>query len=286
MKNCLVIFGIVFIVLCNSCQQKTVNFGNDVSFTIEKNIPYGKDSQQKMDIYSPEKHKKEKDVFIIIHGGGWRGGSKSELTAFTHKLMEKFPGTLFVNANYRLASSTHFALPNQTDDIRSIMQYLDKTLPFKPRYILLGNSAGANLSLLYGYQSYRNKNIKAVVNIVGPADLNNPGFKNYDDYSFLEKHMIDPAIVPKNISLMDFGSPVKWVSKTSPPTLSFYGTYDNVVPLSQMKILDSALEQNNVYHESYEFNGNHVNWINEPTSDFLIQKIHMFLKNIDKNKTP
>ncbi len=286
MKNCLSIFGIIFIIFCNSCQQKTVNFGNDVSFTIEKNIPYGKDSQQKMDIYFPEKQKKGKDVFIIIHGGGWRGGRKSELTAFTHKLMEKFPETLFVNAEYRLASTTHFALPNQTDDISAMIKHLDQTLSFKPRYILLGNSAGGHLSMIYSYQFDSEKRIKAVVNIVGPADLNDPGFKNYDDYSFLEKHLIDPAIVPKNRSLMDFGSPIKWIRKTSPPTLSFYGTYDNVVPLSQMKILDSALEQNNVYHESYEFNGNHVNWINEPNSDFLIQKINMFLKNIDKNKTP
>lgn len=286
MKNILSVFGIVFMILCTGCQQKTVDFGNNISFTIEKNIPYGKDSQQKMDIYFPEKRKREKDVFIIIHGGGWRGGSKSELTAFTHKLMEKFPGNIFVNADYRLASTRHFALPNQTDDIRYITKYLDQTLSFKPRYILLGNSAGANLSMLYAYQFDRDKNVKAVINIVGPADLNDSGFKKYDDYSFLEKHLIDPAIVPKNISLMDFGSPVHWVSKTSPPTLSFYGTYDDVVPLSQMKILDSALEQNKVYNESYEFNGNHVNWINEPNSDFLIQKIHLFLMHVVKEKTP
>lgn len=285
MKNCLYIFGIVFLILCNGCRQKTIDFGNDVSFTIEKNIPYGKDSQQKMDIYSPEKHKKEKDVFIIIHGGGWRGGSKSELTAFTHQLMEKFPGNIFVNADYRLASMTHFALPNQTDDIQSITQYLDKTLPFKPRYILLGNSAGANLSMLYGYQSDRDKNVQAVINIVGPADLNDPGFKNYDDYSFLEKHLIDPAIVPKNISLMDFGSPVHWVSKTSPPTLSFYGAYDDVVPLSQMKILDSALIKNKVYHESFEFKGNHSSWTNDLNAAFLVKKIVAFLAKVDKNKT-
>lgn len=286
MKNYLTVFGIIFIIFCNSCQQKTVNFGNDVSFSIEKNIPYGKDSQQKMDIYLPDKHKKGKDVFIIIHGGGWRGGRKSELTAFTHKLMEKFPETLFVNAEYRLASTTHFALPNQTDDISAMMKYLNQTLSFRPRYILLGNSAGGHLSMMYAYKFNPDKRIKAVINIVGPADLNDPGFKNYDDYSFLEKHLIDPTIVPKNRSLMDFGSPVKWVSRTSPPTLSFYGTYDDVVPLSQMKVLDSALEQNKIYHESYEFNGNHVNWINESNSDFLIEKIHMFLKNIDKDKTP
>lgn len=286
MKNCLFIFGVALVIFCNSCQQKTVNFGNGILFTIEKNIPYGKDSQQKMDIYFPGKQQKEKDVFIIIHGGGWRSGSKSELTAFAHNLMEKFPENIFINLNYRLASSNRFAIPDQTDDIEKAMNHVEKTLKIQPRYILLGNSAGGHLSMLYAYKFDSAKKVKAVINIVGPADLNDPGFKNYDDYSFLEKHLIDPAIVPKNISLMDFGSPVKWVRKTSPPTLSFYGTYDNVVPLSQMKILDSALEQNKVYHESYEFNGNHVNWINEPTSDFLIQKIHIFLKNIDKEKTP
>jgi len=285
MKNLLSIFGIVFMVLSTGCQQKTVDFGNGVSFTIEKNIPYGKDSQQKMDIYFPKNLKKEKDIFIIIHGGGWRAGSKSELTAFTHKLMEKFPQNIFVNADYRLASTTNFALPGQTDDIRTITKYFDQTLSFKPRYILLGNSAGGHLSMVYAYQFVRDNKVKAVINIVGPADLNDPGFKNYNDYSFLEKHLIDPAIVPKNRSLMDFGSPVRWVNKTAPPTLSFYGIYDDIIPLSQMKTLDSVLERNNVYHESYEFNGNHVNWINEPNSDFLIQKIHMFLKNTDQKKT-
>ncbi|MEA1849802.1 alpha/beta hydrolase [Chryseobacterium sp. MHB01] len=285
MNNRLFILSIILLIICSNCRQKKVNFGNGVSFTIEKNIPYGEDSQQQMDIYLPENSKKEKDIFIIIHGGGWRAGSKSELTAFTHKLMEKFPRNIFVNADYRLASTTNFALPGQTDDIRTITKYFDQTLSFKPRYILLGNSAGANISMLYAYQFNRDNKVKAVINIVGPADLNDPGFKNYNDYSFLEKHMIDPAIVPKNRSLMDFGSPVRWVNKTAPPTLSFYGIYDDIVPLSQMKTLDSVLEKNNVYHESYEFNGNHVNWINEPNSDFLIQKIHMFLKNTDQKKT-
>lgn len=286
MKNYLYILGIVFTLTYSSCRQKTVNFGNNVSFAIEKNTSYGKDPQQKIDIYSPEKQKKEKDVFIIIHGGGWRGGSKSELTAFTHNLMEKFPGNIFINLNYRLASSNRFAIPDQTDDIKKAMNHVEKTLKNQPRYILLGNSAGAHLSMLYAYKFDSAKKVKAVINIVGPADLNDSGFKNYDDYSFLEKHLIDPAIVPQNVSLMDFGSPSYWVSQKSPPTLSFYGTYDDVVPLSQGKILDSKLEQNKVYHESYEFNGNHVNWITEPNSDFLIKKIQLFLMKIDKDKTP
>jgi acetyl esterase/lipase len=281
MKNYLSIFGSLLLMMLTSC-QKTINLGKNASFKIEKNISYGKDSDQKMDIYIPENQTKEKDVFIIIHGGGWRGGRKSELTSFTFDLMKKFPENIFVNIDYRLASSTRFALPNQTDDIKNAMIYLENNLKIQPKYILFGNSAGGNISMLYAYKFGQDKKVKAVINIVGPADLNDPGFKNYDDYSFVEKHLIDPKIVENNVSLMDFGSPVHWINKNSAPTLSYYGTKDNVVPLSQKKILDSVLNKNKVYHESYEFNGNHLEWDKESNSTFLITKIDLFLKSLDK----
>jgi len=281
MKKHLSIFGILILMIFTDC-KKSIDLGKNVSFTIEKNISYGKDHDQKMDIYIPESQTKGKDIFIIIHGGGWRGGRRSQLTSFTFDLMKKFPENIFVNIDYRLASSTHFALPNQTDDIKSTMSFLEKNLKIQPNYILLGNSAGGNLSMLYAYKFDEDKKVKAVINIVGPADLNDPGFKNYDDYSFVEKHLIDPKIVEKDLSLMDFGSPVHWISKNSPPTLSYYGTKDNVVPLSQKKILDSVLNKNNIYSESYEFNGNHLEWEKEPNSPFLINKIDSFLKKTEK----
>ncbi|MFC5874523.1 Acetyl esterase/lipase [Chryseobacterium arachidis] len=280
MKKQILIFGIVLLIF-TACQQKTIEFGKN-SFTIEKNISYGSDPNQKMNVYIPENTAHKKDVFIIIHGGGWRAGEKSQLTGFTHQLMKKFPQYIFVNMDYRLASTTQYALPHQTDDIKNVMMYLEKTLKIKPNYILLGNSAGGHLSMFYAYQFNQNKKIKAVVNIVGPADLNDPGFKNYDEYSFVEKHLIDPNIVKNKTSLMDFGSPTHWVTKTSTPTLSFYGTQDTVVPLSQKEILDSVLDKNKVYHQSYEFNGTHLSWENEINSAFLIEKIDLFLKNIDK----
>jgi pimeloyl-ACP methyl ester carboxylesterase len=66
------------------------------------------------------------------------------------------------------------------------------------------------------------------------------------------------------------------------PTLSYYGKTDRVVPLSQSKILDSVLSKNNVIHESYEFNGGHLDWDKQPNKTFLIDKIEKFLKHIDK----
>ncbi|PTT77329.1 alpha/beta hydrolase [Chryseobacterium sp. HMWF035] len=178
------------------------------SFTIEKNISYGKDKEQKMDVYIPKASLKDKDVFIVIHGGGWRGGRKSQLTDFTYDLMKKFPENIFVNLDYRLASSKRFALPSQTDDITSAMNNVEKTLKIHPKYILLGNSAGGHLAMLYAYKFDPDRKVKAVINIVGPTDLNDSGFKNYEDYAFVEKHLIDPKIVDSQTTLMDFGSPV------------------------------------------------------------------------------
>lgn len=282
-KYVLILGGLLMMALSTGCQKK-IELGKNASFTIEKNVSYGEDPQQEMDIYIP-KNKSKEDVFIIIHGGGWRGGERSQITSFTFDLMKKFPTHTFVNMDYRLASTKQFALPNQMDDIKNVMLKVEKKLNYKPRYILLGNSAGGSLSMLYAYKFDQDKKVKAVINIVGPADLSDPDFKNYDDYSFLEKHLIDPKIVDKNISPMNFGSPVHWITATSTPTISFYGTQDEVVPMSQKKILDSTMDKNKVYHESYEFNGNHLSWEEKSHSTFLINKISNFLKNIDKNKT-
>jgi acetyl esterase/lipase len=43
-----------------------------------------------IDLYIPHKKSEKREVFIIIHGGGWRGGNKSQLTFFTLSLMQSF----------------------------------------------------------------------------------------------------------------------------------------------------------------------------------------------------
>jgi acetyl esterase/lipase len=284
MKTFVTIFvGLIILLLNVDCKEKPIIINKNTSFDVRKNISYGKDYEQKMDLYLPNnKNTLQKDVFIIIHGGGWRGGDKSQLTAFIFSMMEKFPNSIFVTMNYRLASVNHFALPDQTDDITNVIHYLEKTLQYKPKLILLGNSAGGHLSMLYAYKFDKNNNVKAVVNIVGPADLSDHGFKNYEDYSFIEKQLIDPKILPQNVSAMNFGSPTYWIDENSPPTLSYYGKTDNVVPLSQKEILDSILTKNNVSHESYEFNGGHVDWEKDKNGTFLINTIEKFLRKTDK----
>lgn len=265
------------------CKEKKITLGKDIRFTKEQNIRYGDDSEQIMDLYIPEGKKSlEKDVFIIIHGGEWRAGDKSQLTFFTLSLMQKFPDHIFANINYRLASEEHYALPHQISDIKNTVLFLEKKLKYSPGIVLLGNSAGGHLSMLYAYQEDIHRKVKAVINIVGPADLSDPGFKNYQEYSFVERRLVDPRIPQAGISRIDYGSPVHWISSASAPTLSYYGNADHVIPLSQKKILDSVLSQHHIRHESYEFNGGHLDWDKAPNDTFLINAINKFLKQPDK----
>jgi acetyl esterase/lipase len=285
-----------FLLICSlwiGCKEKTVHLGENASFNVEENVSYGNDAQQKLDLYTPDNRDAIKGIFVIIHGGGWKGGDKTNLTFFTLSMMKKFPDYVFANMDYRLATDHSFILPDQTHDIDSALDFLVKKsaeMKCKPEFILLGNSAGAHLSMLYGYNSifddkHRTK-VKAIVNIVGPADLNSSDFRKYFDYSFVEKHMIDSSKpTPTDITNTDIPNPVFWICETSPPTISYYGNRDQVIPLSQMKKLDSVLIQNKVKYETYEFNGGHLDWDKAPNDQFLINKIDAFLKKIDKKQT-
>lgn len=283
MNKCIGI--LLLIILFSGCKEKTINLGKDISFDQEMDFSYDKDPQQKLDLYTPKTKDSIKGVFVMIHGGGWKSGNKTNLTFFTLSLMQKLPDYAFANINYRLADANSFVLSNQTNDIDSAIDFLLKKLNTNTKFILLGNSAGAHLSMLYGYNSFLNlkhhNKIKAVVNIVGPADLSDKDFANYSDYNFLEKHMIDmktPA--PTDLTNRDIPNPVYWINEKSPPTISLYGNTDQVIPASQKRILDSALNKNGIYNQSFEFSGGHLDWEKEKDASFLIDKIEIFLKKV------
>ena len=75
---------------------------------------------------------------------------------------------------------------------------------------------------------------------------------------------------------------MKWINENSPPTLSYYGNSDRVIPSSQEKILDSVLNKNissmSLIHsmaDIWPFRDKH------PNDQFLINKIETFLKKTD-----
>lgn len=269
-KYLFLIFWIFF-----SCEQKKIDFANGNVFEVQKNISYGKENRQQFDLYLPQNNSSE-TVFIMIHGGGWRGGKKEDFNNFMIDLMKKFPKNTFANMNYQLAGYQQYAIPTQPENIRQVMNFINEKTQKQNQFILVGFSSGAHISMMCAYHFDTKKQVKAVVNLVGPTQLGDESFKKYQDYKFVEQFLISSKSIPKNMKSVDFGSPVYWLS-SAVPTISFYGNRDEVVPISQKNILDSAFHKTNIQNESHEFDGDHMGFENEENKQIIIEKIEKFL---------
>jgi acetyl esterase/lipase len=246
-------------------------------------LPYGENAEQKMDLYMPMKRNDSipnSKVFILLHGGGWYAGDKSEFNSEVTFIRLMFPEYTVVNINYRLGNAASLGFPKQINDIQTAIGFLDahaEELRISKEYALIGMSAGAHLSMLYSYQYNTNNEVKAVCSIVGPTDFSDPkyignvlyytglnyftGYNNYKDNPELYKEL----------------SPVSHVAENSPKTILFYGDSDPLVANTQASILSKQLTKFHVYNELYQYPGaGHANWtdyqqthVNERTVDFF-----------------
>ena len=127
----------------------------DAAPKVLRDLPYagkGSDPLQRLDLHLPDgKAGKPRPVFILIHGGGWVMGDKSNAGFAEPKtswLLDA--GYLVVSINYRLSPAVSH--PGHVEDVRRAIAWVQKTIPRHggdPRRIwLLGHSAGAHLAAL------------------------------------------------------------------------------------------------------------------------------------------
>ncbi|SFB84583.1 alpha/beta hydrolase [Kaistella jeonii] len=257
-----IISAVVLLFFLSSCNNDSES---DIVYTNARNlmdVSYGPDSKQKMDIYLPPNRSNSKTkVFVLIHGGGWTSGDKVDFNSYIPKLQMNLSDFAIVNINYRLVgSSVTYLLPYLTDDVKYVLDNLGQNSSeygIKPEFVLCGVSAGGHLSMLYSYKYDDQKRVKAVVNIVGPTNFEDSYYTSYPQYWDAIPFIIDPSLLPPNYSAPKFASPITWVTNSSAPTISFFGSNDELVPPSQKTILDQKLQEKNVANESYLYNGGH-----------------------------
>ena len=137
-----------------------------------------------LDLYRPKVGVESRPVVMVIHGGGWAGGTKREFTTLSRYLAAR--GYVVANIDYRLAPAWKFPTPQ--DDLRTAIQYvknLETTHGVDPtRMALLGRSSGGQIALLEAYTS-TDSAIRGVVSLYGPAALrwgyHNPAEKGIID---------------------------------------------------------------------------------------------------------
>ncbi len=216
-----------------------------------KGISYGSDKNQVLDLYLPE-NTNSTDIVIMIHGGAWASGSKSEYTDNAKYVRDAY-GIAAASVEYRfLTNGGDIDGWDIMDDITSAVNKIKSFAGEKGitinNAVFYGHSAGAHLSLLYSYKYRDISSIKpvAVVDFCGPSDLTNSTFFKKDSLrnTFTELCGIEVTENPDEATLKALKelSPITY-AETAVPTLIVHGAKDSVVPYENSVDLHNTLDK-------------------------------------------
>ncbi|SDS43331.1 Acetyl esterase/lipase [Halopseudomonas sabulinigri] len=115
-------------------------------------IAYGPDPATQLDIYLPARAAQQPSTpaIVMVHGGGWRRGSKSAASVVDNKADHWLPrGVALISIDYRLLPTDPL---QQTADVAAALAFIQHNAAqwkIDPqRLVLMGHSAGAHLVAL------------------------------------------------------------------------------------------------------------------------------------------
>ena len=245
------------------------------------NVKYGTDARQAMDVYLPAGRTSETPVLILIHGGGWTEGNRTDLNVFVDTLKRRLPNYAIFNISYRLAANGQHLFPTQENDVKAAVDFIySKRSEYgvSDRVALLGASAGAHLALLQAYKYSTPVKAKAVVSFFGPTELvqmyNNPP----NPLVPLLLASVTGATPATNLSLYQQSSPSNFALTGVAPTLLLHGSNDIIVAASQSMLLHNKLTAANVPSQYIVYPGaGHGDWDAATYAD-AFAKVAVFLK--------
>lgn len=222
-----------------------------------KNITYKTidTTNLKLDIYHAKSIIKNAPLLIFIHGGAWKKGDKHDYLPYLTSYAEK--GYITATIQYRFAGVAKY--PAQLLDVQSAVIWLKQNAEkyhINPKKVaLIGGSAGGHLAMMNAYTasnsiSEKNKfspKVQALVNFYGPSDLVH---KEANDKPSVE-YLIGKTYAEAP-NLYKEASPIYFISKSAPATITFHGTLDELVPYAQSDRLHKKLQEMGVpshYHK-------------------------------------
>ncbi len=270
-------------------------------YTTSANTAYASTSSaQKMDIYLPKEAKNSGEptnAILMIHGGGWIGGDKSNYTAACRDYASR--GFVTASINYRMFNNLKginqdISFNDMLDDIDAAINKLYDVMVSEGitpnKLIILGASAGGHLTLLYAYTRHETCKIPIgfIIDDVGPSDFTDYGYIEMSGQSVLplismlvQLNITEQDVLNQIQALAEF-SPVYHVSPNVPPTIMRYGGKDELVPLSNGDKLDAALSAAGVPHSYFIYaNSGHglENIADKPGTDYAVNQ--QYLKTVE-----
>ena len=264
-----------------------------------KNVQYGPDVRNVMDIYIPANKSGEIGMLMNVHGGAWIYGDKEYTTGSAYWDCVNY-GVVSTAISYRyLSDEVNGSM--MMDDIQNAVA---KTKEVAAQYgldctkmIIGGGSAGGHLSLLYAYSRGSVSAVKpvAVISYSGPTDLTNSKYwsssVSKSDMRNLLSWMCDRTItgsISQNYYKNELlkVSPVNYAS-TAVPTLMCHGMQDTTVDYSEATRLASALT---TYGKTYELitfpNSGHGLESDPDQSSYASQRYAEYINTYLKDTSP
>jgi acetyl esterase/lipase len=211
-------------------------------------IPSTQTNSLKADLFLPSANKRNGAAILLVFGGSWREGDRSQQR--TYGLMLAKAGFTCLACDYRLSSIAHW--PAQVEDISAAAYWLEsqaQTLEIDPTRIgVSGNSSGGHLALmLSGLDQYWKP--AAVCAFYPPTRLLPPGQPGHDEaFAQLMGHEAEDQDYAE-------ASPVNCAKANNVPTLLIVGDEDSRVPPENTWSVYEKLKQANVKVELHSFSG-------------------------------
>ena len=258
---------------------------NDSEGTTYRDLRYGDGTRNTYNLVIPtDKHPDA--LMLFIHGGSWTSGEKEDMEYEVHRYAKMGYATATMNYSRLGQDTLDVSMPYNSPSFESMMKEIYacvKAIKVKGKELgcdfkqmaVGGYSAGGHLAMLYAtrYATTSPIPIKFQISWVGPADLDLlfpmdtvlvdkilSGEQSEDIQKQRQelKHLLQSITgeiitdeelsieVIKNIRLT--GSPLHYVSKSTPPAILAYGGKDWLVLSEHGKRMADAMQSKGVDH--------------------------------------
>ena len=204
--------------------------------TTEEGVVFGTGGGRdlKVDIYTPPGNPISAPGVLLIHGGSWRSGDRSQLRGYGILLGRL--GYVCVACEYRLSGEA--AWPAQIHDAKAALRWMRANatrLGVDPgRIAVSGNSAGAHIALVLGGTPNLpefegtggnpgvDTSVRAVISFYGPSDFGS----DPEMAQGAVAELMGPGVTA---DALRGASPVSYTKPGYPPTLLIHGNGDETV---------------------------------------------------------
>lgn len=201
----------------------------------------------KLDYRAAVNREQASPCVVLIHGGGWDRGDRTELAFFNDWLARE--GYAVAAVDYRLAPEHPW--PAQRADVLAALDWLKAhaaELGIDPqRFVLMGRSAGGQIATAVGYAAH-DPAIRGVVSLYAPQDMEFVWSISRSDDALNSKklmlqYMTGPPDSPEQKERYRSASAqmeVEW--GVTPPTLLMHGALDTLVWFRHSERLAARLQ--------------------------------------------